>query len=30
MDRDNRWNRVELAYRLMTEGEAVRVVNSAS
>jgi 2,3-bisphosphoglycerate-independent phosphoglycerate mutase len=29
MDRDNRWNRVELAYRLMTEGEAVRVVNSA-
>ena len=22
MDRDNRWNRVEEAYRLMTEGEA--------
>ncbi|WP_335952139.1 2,3-bisphosphoglycerate-independent phosphoglycerate mutase [Acinetobacter beijerinckii] len=29
MDRDNRWDRVEQAYRLMTEGEAVRVVNSA-
>ena len=29
MDRDNRWDRVEQAYRLMTEGEAFRVVNSA-
>ena len=29
MDRDNRWDRVEQAYRLMTEGEAARVVNSA-
>ncbi len=29
MDRDNRWDRVEQAYRLLTEGEAVRVVNSA-
>ena len=29
MDRDNRWDRVEQAYRLMTEGEAVRVVSSA-
>ena len=26
MDRDNRWDRVEQAYRLMTEGEAARVV----
>ncbi|SEL96276.1 2,3-bisphosphoglycerate-independent phosphoglycerate mutase [Acinetobacter sp. DSM 11652] len=29
MDRDNRWDRVEQAYRLLTEGEAVRVVESA-
>lgn len=29
MDRDNRWDRVEQAYRLLTEGEAVRVVNNA-
>jgi 2,3-bisphosphoglycerate-independent phosphoglycerate mutase len=29
MDRDNRWDRVEQSYRLMTEGEAARVVNSA-
>ena len=29
MDRDNRWDRVEQAYRLMTEGEALRVVDSA-
>ena len=29
MDRDNRWGRVEQAYRLLTEGEAVRVVDSA-
>lgn len=29
MDRDNRWDRVEQAYRLLTEGEAVRVVDSA-
>lgn len=27
MDRDNRWDRVEQAYRLLTEGEAVRVVD---
>lgn len=29
MDRDNRWDRVEQAYRLLTEGEALRQVNSA-
>ena len=29
MDRDNRWDRVEQAYRLLTEGEAVRLVESA-
>ncbi len=29
MDRDNRWDRVEQAYRLLTEGEAVRVVATA-
>lgn len=29
MDRDNRWDRVEQAYRLLTEGEATRVVESA-
>ena len=29
MDRDNRWDRVEQAYRLLTEGEAVRVASSA-
>lgn len=29
MDRDNRWDRVEQAYRLLTQGEAVRVVDSA-
>ena len=29
MDRDNRWDRVEQAYRLLTEGEALRVVDSA-
>lgn len=29
MDRDNRWDRVEQAYRLLTEGEAIRVVDSA-
>ncbi|WP_151709314.1 2,3-bisphosphoglycerate-independent phosphoglycerate mutase [Acinetobacter brisouii] len=30
MDRDNRWDRVEQAYRLLTEGEAVRVVATAT
>lgn len=30
MDRDNRWERVEQAYRLLTEGEAVRVAESAT
>lgn len=29
MDRDNRWERVEMAYRLLTEGEAVRVADTA-
>lgn len=29
MDRDNRWDRVEQAYRLLTEGEAVRTAQSA-
>jgi 2,3-bisphosphoglycerate-independent phosphoglycerate mutase len=29
MDRDNRWDRVEQAYRLLTEGEAVRTCASA-
>lgn len=29
MDRDNRWDRVEQAYRLMTEGEATRVASNA-
>lgn len=29
MDRDNRWDRVEQAYRLLTEGEAVRIVSTA-
>ena len=29
MYRDNRWDRVEQAYRLLTEGEAFRVVDSA-
>ena len=29
MDRDNRWDRVEQAYRLLAEGEALRVVDSA-
>lgn len=29
MDRDNRWDRVEQAYRLLTEGEALRVVDTA-
>ena len=29
MDRDNRWDRVEQAYRLLTEGEAVRTAASA-
>ncbi|MCF8999439.1 2,3-bisphosphoglycerate-independent phosphoglycerate mutase [Acinetobacter nectaris] len=29
MDRDNRWDRVEQAYRLLTEGEAVRVATTA-
>ncbi|WLF83501.1 2,3-bisphosphoglycerate-independent phosphoglycerate mutase [Moraxella sp. ZY210820] len=29
MDRDNRWERVEQAYRLITEGVAERVVDSA-
>lgn len=29
MDRDNRWDRVEQAYRLLTEGEAVRVAATA-
>ena len=29
MDRDNRWDRVEQAYRLLTEGEAVRTANTA-
>lgn len=30
MDRDNRWDRVEQAYRLLTEGEAVRTAATAS
>ena len=30
MDRDNRWDRVEQAYRLLTEGEAVRIVATAT
>ena len=29
MDRDNRWDRVEQAYRLLTEGEAERTASSA-
>lgn len=29
MDRDNRWDRVEQAYRLLTEGEAVRTATTA-
>ncbi|CAG67222.1 2,3-bisphosphoglycerate-independent phosphoglycerate mutase [Acinetobacter baylyi] len=29
MDRDNRWDRVEQAYRLLTESEAVRTAQSA-
>ncbi len=29
MDRDNRWNRVERAYRAMTEGEGVQAASSA-
>ena len=29
MDRDNRWDRVEQAYRLLTEGEATRTATSA-
>lgn len=29
MDRDNRWDRVEQAYRLLTEGEAVRTAATA-
>ncbi|TCM71121.1 phosphoglycerate mutase [Acinetobacter calcoaceticus] len=29
MDRDNRWDRVEQAYRLLTEGEAARTATSA-
>ncbi len=29
MDRDNRWERVEQAYRLMTEGVAERTANTA-
>ena len=29
MDRDNRWDRVEQAYRLLTEGEAARTANTA-
>ncbi|KAA8733159.1 2,3-bisphosphoglycerate-independent phosphoglycerate mutase [Acinetobacter qingfengensis] len=29
MDRDNRWDRVEQAYRLLTEGEAVRSAENA-
>ena len=30
MDRDNRWDRVEQAYRLLTEGEALRTVATAT
>ena len=30
MDRDNRWDRVEQAYRLLTEGEAVRLAATAT
>jgi 2,3-bisphosphoglycerate-independent phosphoglycerate mutase len=30
MDRDNRWKRVELAYRLMTEGEGSRAPDASS
>ena len=29
MDRDNRWERVEKAYRMLTEGEGLKVVNAA-
>ena len=29
MDRDNRWDRVEQAYRLLTEGEAMRTAATA-
>ena len=29
MDRDNRWDRVEQAYRLLTEGEATRTAETA-
>ncbi len=29
MDRDNRWDRVEQAYRLLTEGEAARTADTA-
>ena len=29
MDRDNRWDRVEQAYRLLTEGEAIRTATTA-
>ena len=29
MDRDNRWDRVEQAYRLLTEGEALRTASTA-
>ena len=29
MDRDNRWDRVEQAYRLLTEGEATRLASTA-
>lgn len=30
MDRDNRWDRVEQAYRLLTESEALRVATTAT
>lgn len=30
MDRDNRWDRLEQAYRLLTESEALRVAMTAT
>ena len=30
MDRDNRWDRVELAYKALTEGEGVQATDPAA
>ena len=30
MDRDNRWDRVELAYKALTEGEGVKGTDAAA